>query len=389
MAGQQHQGIRFMKLTRRTALASAAAVSSFSIARLGRAADSIKIGVCSPLTGPAAEVGAIQLNSLKLSVKEVNAAGGVLGRPVELIVEDDQTTNPGIVLAFSRLAANESISAFIGSIRSTQVNAMAPDAEKVAKPVMFGGTDPTLTHNGYKWLFRCRPNDSFSARVIADYGINTLGLKKWALVCSSDAFGTGGQNAMINTLKAAGLEPALVQPYANQQADFTPVVLAVKNSGADVIASYFTFEPDLAVFARQVRQLGVRIPWIGSPSIISPVTRNLAKNALFGTYGIADFTPDANDESKAFTAAYGAAYKGAIPDSGWTYDAMKILARAMNDAKTTEAVKVRAAIIAIKGLKGAEGTYNYDENGDGLRGYNIVKNVDGNAVYEKHIEFAS
>ena len=322
-------------------------------------------------------------------MKEVNAAGGVLGRPVELIVEDDQTTNPGIVLAFSRLAANESISAFIGSIRSTQVNAMAPDAEKVAKPVMFGGTDPTLTHNGYKWLFRCRPNDSFSARVIADYGINTLGLKKWALVCSSDAFGTGGQNAMINTLKAAGLEPALVQPYANQQADFTPVVLAVKNSGADVIASYFTFEPDLAVFARQVRQLGVRIPWIGSPSIISPVTRNLAKNALFGTSGIADFTPDANDESKAFTAAYGAAYKGAIPDSGWTYDAMKILARAMNDAKTTEAVKVRAAIIAIKGLKGAEGTYNYDENGDGLRGYNIVKNVDGNAVYEKHIEFAS
>lgn len=378
-----------MKLTRRAALASAAAVSTFSIARHARAADTIKIGVCSPLTGPAAEVGAIQLNSLKLSTAEVNAAGGILGRQVELIVEDDQTTNPGIVLAFSRLAQNQDIVAFIGSIRSTQVNAMAPDAEKVAKPVMFGGTDPTLTHNGYKWLFRCRPNDSFSARVIADFGINTLKLKKYALVCSSDAFGTGGQNAMISALDKLGVKPTLVQPYANQQADFTPVVLAVKQSGADVLVSYFTFEPDLAVFARQIRQLGVRIPWIGSPSIISPVTRNLAKNALFGTYGIGDFTPDANAESKAFTAAYGKAHNGATPDSGWTYDAMKVLARAINDAKSTEPAKIRAAIIAIKGLKGTEGTYNYDENGDGLRGYNIVKNVDGNIVYDRHIEFDS
>lgn len=378
-----------MRLTRRAALASAAAISTFSIIGRARAADTIKIGVCSPLTGPAAEVGAIQLNSLKLSTDEVNAAGGILGKKVELIVEDDQTTNPGIVLAFSRLAANPDIAAFIGSIRSTQVNAMAPDAEKVGKPVMFGGTDPTLTHNGYKWLFRCRPNDSFSARVITDFAVNSLKLKKVALVCSSDAFGTGGQNAMIAALDKVGIKPTLVQPYANQQADFTPVVLAVKQSGADVLVTYFTFEPDLGVFARQIRQLGVRIPWIGSPSIISPVTRNLAKNALYDTYGIGDFTPDANAESKAFTAAYGKLHNGALPDSGWTYDAMKILARAMNDAKTTEPAKVREAIIAIKGLKGTEGTYNYDANGDGLRGYNIVKNVKGDIVFDRHIEFDS
>ena len=313
-------------LTRRAAIASAAAVSTFAIVGRARAADTIKIGVCSPLTGPAAEVGRVQLNSLKLSTQEVNAAGGILGKQVELVIEDDQTTNPGIVLAFSRLASNSDIVAFIGSIRSTQVNAMAPDAEKVGKPVMFGGTDPTLTHNGYKWLFRCRPNDSFSARVLADYGVNTLGKKKWALVCSSDAFGSGGQKAMLDALDKLGLKPALVQPYANQQADFTPVVLAVKQADADILATYFTFEPDLGVFARQVRQLGVRLPWVGSPSIVSPITLGLAKNALYGTYGIADFTPDANDECKAFTAAYGKAYGGGIPDSGWTYDAMKILA---------------------------------------------------------------
>ena len=374
-------------ISRRTALAGVAGVSSFAVLRHARAEEPVKIGVCAPLTGPAAEVGRIQLNSLRLSADQVNAAGGVLGRKVELVVEDDQTTNPGIVLAFSRLASDPAMVAFIGSIRSTQVNAMAPDVERVGKPVMFGGTDPKLTHSGYKWLFRCRPNDSYSARVIAAFGLETLKLRKWALVCSTDAFGTGGKDALVDTLDKAGVQPVLVQGYANQQADFTPVVLAVKQSGADIVASYFTFEPDVAVFARQVRQLGVRIPWIGSPSIASPVTRNLAKNALFGTYGIADFLVDANDEAKKFTADYAKAYNGQVPDSGWTYDAMQLLARAINDAKTTDPAKIRAALAAIKGYKGTEGIYNYDENGDGLRGYNIGRNENGDMKFDKHIEF--
>ena len=104
-----------MTLTRRTALASAAAISSFAVIGRARAEDTVKIGVCSPLTGAAAEVGRIQLNSMRLSADQVNARGGILGRKVELIVEDDATTNPGVVLAFSRLAANADIVAFIGS----------------------------------------------------------------------------------------------------------------------------------------------------------------------------------------------------------------------------------------------------------------------------------
>jgi branched-chain amino acid transport system substrate-binding protein len=374
-----------MQITRRATLLSAAA-TSFAIINRARAADTIKIGVTSPLTGAAADAGRIQLNSARLAVAEVNAHGGVLGKQVELIVEDDQTTNPGIVLAFSRLAQNPDIVGFLGSIRSTQVNAMAPDVAKVGKPVMFGGTDPTLTHNGYRWLFRCRPNDSYSARVIADFGVNTLKLKKWALVYSTDAFGTGGMNALSDSLKKAGATLTLAQGYTNQQADFSPVVLAVKQADADVMSSYFTYEPDCALFARQLRQLGVRLPWVGSPSIISPVTTGLAKNALWDTYGVADFTPDANDQSKAFTAAYGKAHPGEIPDFGWTYDAVNILCHAINDAKSTDPEKIRGAILAIKGYKGTEGEYNFDENGDGLHGYNIVKNVKGKAVFDKHIE---
>src|SRR5450755_242596 len=129
---------------------------------VGAETQTLKIGMTIPVTGPAAESGKYALNGAKLALETINKSGGVLGRPVELVVEDDQTTNPGVVLAFSRLAAQSDIVAFLGSIRSTQVHAMAPDILKTGKPVMFGGTDPNLTHMGNQWLFRFRPNDSYS-----------------------------------------------------------------------------------------------------------------------------------------------------------------------------------------------------------------------------------
>ena len=375
-----------MLITRRSALLSAATVTTLGTSRRARAAETMKVGVVSPLTGPVAEAGRIQLNSLRLAVEKVNAAGGALGQQIELIVEDDASTNPGAVLAFSRLAERKEIVGFIGSIRSTQMNAMAPDMLKVGKPVMFGGTDPTLTKLGNPWLFRCRPNDSYSGRVIISFITESLKLKKVALIHSTDAFGTGGKNAILANLEKKGLQPVLVQGYTNNQPDFSPVVLAVKQSGADVIVSYFTNEPDCAVFARQLRQLGVRTPWVGSPSIQSPVTRGLAKNALYGTYAVADFVEDSNPTAKAFADAYRAAHKES-PDSGWTYDGLMILAKAINDAKSTDPQKIRTAILSIKKYAGTEGEYNFDEFGDGLHGYNIVINNNDKIDYKEHIEF--
>src|SRR5438309_6339863 len=146
---------------------------------------------------------------------------------------------------------------------------MALDLLTLGKPVMFGGTDPNLTHMGNPWLFRLRPNDSYSGRVIADYGVNTLGKKKWAIVHSTDAFGTAGGKALASALEKLGNPAVLDQGYANQSQDFTPVVLAVKQSGADILGTYFTFENDLGISARQLRQRGVNIPWLRSPSVVT------------------------------------------------------------------------------------------------------------------------
>jgi branched-chain amino acid transport system substrate-binding protein len=367
-----------MAITRRAALA--ASVASFAIIGRARADDTIKIGMVSPLTGAGADPGRIQRNCGNLALAHVNDAGGVLGKKLEIVVEDDQTTNPGVVLAFSRLVSRGDCVAYLGSIRSTQVNAMAPDVAKAAKPVMFGGTDPTLTHMGNRWLFRCRPNDSYSARVIADFAINGLKKQKLALVNSTDAFGTGGKSALVDSLDKLGVKPVLVQGFTNNAPDFTPVVLAVR---------HFTFENDCAVFARQLKQLGVSAPWVGSASLASPVTIKLAGAAVNGTYSVADFNEDANPEAKAMVAEYRKAYKNETPDGGWTYDAVTILAKAMNQAGSTDPEKVRSAILSIHGFKATEGEYNFDQNGDGLHGYDIVRPdaAKGFAVFDRRIDF--
>ena len=271
-----------MRLTRREfAVGMAAGIAApYVITGANAQASTIKIGMCAPVTGPAAEQGLWAQNGAKLALAAVNKAGGVLGKHVELIIEDDQTTNPGVVLAFSKLAAQSDIVGFLGSVRSTQVHAMAPDVLKLGKPVMIGGTDPNLTHMGNQWLFRFRPHDSYSARVIADYGVSTLGKKKWAIVHSTDAFGTAGGKALSAALEKLGTPAVLDQGYANQSQDFTPVVLAVKQSGADVLGSYFTFENDIGIFARQLKQLGVNIPWVGSPSTVAVSATKLAGPAL-------------------------------------------------------------------------------------------------------------
>ena len=378
-----------MRLSRRFVnLELVTSVAMPALSRVARAADTIKIGMVLPVTGPAAAVGGYALAGAKIALDRVNRSGGVLGKSLELIAEDDQTTNPGAVLAFSKLAAQPDIVAFLGSVRSTQNHAMANDILKTGKPVCFGGTDPKLTKMGNPWFIRFRPNDTYSARVIASYGVETLGKRNWALVHSTDAFGTSANNLLAAAIDKLGAKVVLDQGYPNQSPDFTPVVLAIKSSGADVIGSYMTFENDQAIFARQARQLGVTIPWVGSPTTVATATLKLAGPALWGTYAIADFAVNSSPEAKEFAKLY-SAVSNAPPDlqSAWPYDAIGVLSAAISKAGSTDPGKIREAILSTRGYKGAEGEYNFDQFGDGLHGYNIVRNEKGTVVFDKHIEF--
>lgn len=353
-----------------------------------QAAEPIRIGVVNEITGPQAEGGRFTVNGIRLALEEINQAGGVLGRPVELRIEDNASTNPGTVLAFTKLFSDKSLAGIIGPIRSTQVQAASPAIAKSGIPTMIGGSDVSLTRVNNRWVFRIRPNDNYSSRVIADFGVNTLKLRKWAIVHSTDAFGAGGKTALVAALKAQGVEPVLVQGYTSNSQDFTPIVLAVKKSGADIMGTYMTNSPDQGIFAKQMKQLGVSIAWVGSPTTISVTTLNLAGDALYGSYSVTDFTVDATDVTRTFARKYREKYN-MNPDTfaSWAYDAMHVLVRSIAKAGTTEPEAVRKAILATKGYEGVEGKYEFDEFGDGLHGYNVVRNEAGKIVFIKRVDF--
>jgi branched-chain amino acid transport system substrate-binding protein len=204
---------------------------------------------------------------------------------------------------------------------------------------------------------------------------------------STDAFGTSGMKLLVASLKGMGIVPVLIQGYPNFSQDFTAVALAVKQSGADVMGTYM-FEADQAIFAKQLRQLGVTPTWVGSPTTVSVMALKLGGPALYGSYAVTDFNRDSSEAAKAFSTKYEAAYKTPADFLGaWSYDAVHVLARAIVDANSLEPEKLRQAILSVKGYAGAEGIYNFDKNGDGLHGYNVVKNNNGAVVFDRHIDF--
>lgn len=359
-----------------------------AVSAIAYGAEPIRIGLVDEVTGPQAEAGVLTIHGAKLAVDEVNAAGGILGRPVELRVEDNQSTNPGTVLAYSKLIDQGGLVAVVGPLRSTQVQAASPTIAKARIPAFIGGSDPSLTRVNNPWIFRIRPNDLYSSKVMATYIAKHLGGKKVAIVHSTDTFGAGGKNALVDALKPYGLEPVLVEGYTNNAQDFTAIVLAIKKSGADVLATYMTNSPDVGIFAKQLRQLGVTIPWIGSTSIVTDTARKLAGDALWGTYSVADFVIDANEESKAFAKKFEGRH-GFAPDlfSAWSYAAVYLIKYAIEKAKSTDPEAMRQGLLSTKGLRGVEGVYDFEPNGDAVHGYNVVRNDKGKIVFLQRIDF--
>lgn len=353
----------------------------------GSGGGKIVIGQVVPLTGEAVESGKFQKNGAALAVEQINAAGGINGKKLEIVIEDDQTTNPGAVAALQKLLQNKDIVAMVGSIRSTQVQAMLPTIAEAKVPVMIGGTNYGLTHAGNPWVFRFRPHDGMSAKVIAAFLVDEQKKKKVGVIHATDAFGTGGKDFVVEELKKKGADVVLVRGYNNGEKDFTAILGELKRSGADGLVTYMTFSTDLGIMAKQLKQLGVGVTWVGSPSITAVDGRKLAAESLYGTFGITDFHTEGNPVAKKLGETYKAKFNE-TPDlyAAWTYDAVLALAEALKKAPSLKPDDIRKALLGIQGFQGAEGRYDFDENGDGLHHYHVVQNQNGDIKLFKTIQ---
>jgi branched-chain amino acid transport system substrate-binding protein len=368
-------------------LAMLGLIAAMTVGALGlQAADTVKIGFTPPITGASASEGALQLKAIKLALKEINAAGGINGKKIDLVIVDNQSTNPGALAALQKAVEQEKIVALVSSVKSTQILAMSDAIKKYGIPTIIGGTNATLTRQGNPWLFRVRPDDSVAAGAMVKFIKEDTKFTKVGILHDTDAFGTGGADLVEKGAKEAGLQVVKREKYTTKDKDFTAQLLSLKNAGAQIMVLYGTNPDDVAVIQRQYRQLGAPFKYIGSPSSQMRDCLNLSRDAAEGIFAVADFVPGESPVNKKYADAYRKEYHEEFDaTSAWTYDGLYILANAIKKVGEDRG-KIRDAILSLKGYQGVLGTFSFTPNGDGLSEVSVVQIEKGNPKLIKIIK---
>ena len=346
-----------------------AAVGSGMVA----AAEDIRIGFTPPVTGASAAEGSFQIKAIKLALKEINAAGGVNGRKIDLRIVDNQSSNPGALAALQKAVEQEKALALMGFVKSTQILATSDAIKSYGIPTFVGGTNVTLTQQGNPWLFRVRPDDSIAALAMIKYIKEDLKLTKVGVLNDTDAFGMGGGDLVEKYAKQAGITVVKREKYTTKDKDYTAQLLSLKSAGAEIMIVYAPNPEDAAVIQRQYRQLGSPFKYLGSPSSQHRDALNLAREAAEGIFAIADFVPGQTEANRKYAEDYKKEYNEEYDGlSAWTYDGLKILVNAIKKTGEDRA-KIREAILATQGYKGVLGSFSFTPNGDGLHEVSVVQ----------------
>lgn len=328
----------------------------------GVTSSTIRFGVSAELSGKAALSGANAKKSLDLAVKDINASGGILGKQVEVVYEDNQSTNPGAVNALSKTLSSDNVFAVVGPIRSTQVLAINETIQSAKVPTLVGGTNASLTTEGKGLLFRFRPSDELTAAAMVSFAKDKFSPKRVAILNDSDAFGSGGAAGVEQAAKAAGMEVTKAS-YTTGDKDYTAQLSTLKSSNPDVVFTYATNSEDLVIFARQMRELGITAPVVGSPSVTSQVTFDLGAKFIQGWYAVVDFLLGATQVNKDWVKEYEAAY-GGPPDlfGAWQHDAMFFSKAALEKSGCDRQAFVKA--LSDVAYEGVQGNLKANEKGD-------------------------
>jgi branched-chain amino acid transport system substrate-binding protein len=340
---------------------------------LPAAAQDLRIGFTPPVTGASAAEGSFQIKAIKLALKEINAAGGVNGKKIDLRQVDNQSSNPGALAALQKAVEQEKVLVLVGFVKSTQILATSDAIKTYGIPTIIGGTNATLTRQGNPWLFRVRPDDSIAALAMVKYIKEDAKLTKIGILHDTDAFGAGGADLVEKYAKEQGLTVVKREKYTTKDKDYTAQLLSLKNAGTQIMVLYAPNPEDVAVVMRQYRQLGAPFKYLGSPSSQTKDALNLAKDAAEGLLAVADFVPGQSEANKKYAEAYRKEYNEEYDGlSAWTYDGLHILANAIKKVGE-DRTKIRDAILATQGYKGVLGSFSFTPNGDGLAEVSVVQ----------------
>jgi branched-chain amino acid transport system substrate-binding protein len=353
-----------------------------------RAAEPIKVGALLPVTGGAAFLGGPEQRTLEMAVEELNAKGGLAGRPVQLIVKDTGG-NPEKAVSFARqLIDEEQVFAIIGPATSGETMQVKALAESSGTLLLSTAAAEVIVNPVAKWVFKTAQKDSHAATVIFQE-LKRRGLTKVAVLTSNTGFGKAGKEQLEKLAPEFGLQVVVSETYDKAATDLTAEVTKVKAAGVQALINW-SIEPAQAIVIKNARQLGLTIPIFQSHGFGNiqyvKAAGAAAEGVVFpmGRVVVAEALPEKHPQ-KALLVAYKKAYETRFKEDvsgfgGYAHDALLLLAQAVKAAGGTDREQVRAAVEGLKGLTGVSGTFNMsaaDHNGLGLDSFELLTVKDG------------
>jgi branched-chain amino acid transport system substrate-binding protein len=368
-------------------LAATAALVAAGCAPGGNSKE-IVVGEYGSLTGNTATFGQSTKNGSEMAFAEINQAGGLLGKQVKLIVEDDQSKPEEAATAVTKLINQNSVQAVLGEVASSRSLAAAPICQGAKIPMITpSSTNPKVTQVG-DYIFRVCFTDIQQGEADAKFAAKSLKLKKAAILYDvRNDYSVGLRLVFMQKFKEYGGEIVAEQSYSEGDSDFRAQLTQLKSANPEIIyvPGYYT---EVGTIARQARDLGITVPLSGGDGWDSPRLWEIGGKALNGCFFSNHYSVD--DPAPAvqkFVADYKAKY-GAIPDAlaALGYDAARIYADAVKRANSAEPSKVRDALVATKGFAGVTGSITIDAERNAVKPVVILKVQDGKKVFQERIE---
>lgn len=336
---------------------------AFVTLTLARAAEEpIRIGEYASITGKEASLGQSSHNGTLMAIDDLNAAGGVLGRPLLLLTEDTQSKPGESATAAKKLISRDKVVALLGEVASSRSLEAAPVAQAFKVPMISpASTNPKVTETG-NYIFRTCFIDPFQGPVMAKFAQEKLRAKRIALMVSnSSAYSIGLAKFFRESFTANGGTIVLEQKYAEGDKDFKAQLTAIKSAGVDAVFNPGYYNEG-ALIVLQARDLGLTLPIFGADSWEAEALIELGGKAIEGAYLCSHYSPaDPSPRVQNFVQAYKKRF-GFTPDSNASlgYDSVLVLVDAIKRAGTTDRVKIRDALAATTNFPAVTGNITID-----------------------------
>lgn len=352
-------------------------LSVFAFVSGGAVAADVVVGAIYPLTGPVAYDGVTKLNGAKLAVEEVNAAGGVLGRKFVLSVEDGACNPAQSVSAAEKLITQTKVAAILGAFCSSSSGAVMEVAKKYKIPHMTGvSTSQDLTRQGNQWFFRATGTSALLGQAFGPTIVKS-GAKRVAFLVVNDDWGRAVASSYAKAMVAAGAKVVATEIFSRDDTDLFPYITKIKAQNPDVVISASNTQLAASV-TKQLHQLGVKATLMGEGAFTSEAYHKLVGDLANGVIGLVEYVPSIGGaKNKAFVKKYKSRYNEEPSKfSAAGYNAVHIMADAINRAGSTDSEKIRQAILKTD-YPGLTGNFKFASNGQAYN-FNVfmAKNTD-------------